>query len=133
MTVYENISVTVPEDKRQSIVPTLESLGIDALQNKFPWQLSLKEKQCVALARALVRDVKFILCDEPFGKLDYQAANELFVTLRSVCKSTNKTIIIATNNFALTAAADRVITLKNGKISANTVNENPVLPERIEW
>ena len=133
MTVYENISVTVTEDKRQSIIPTLESLGIDALQNKFPRQLSIKEKQCVALARALVRDVKFILCDEPFGKLDYQAAKELFVTFRNVCKSTNKTIIIATNNFALTEAADRVIKLKNGKISANTVNEHPVLPERIEW
>lgn len=133
LTVLENINVAVSDTKKSGAMQILESLGIESIKNKFPWQLNLAQKQRVALARALARDVKFILCDEPFGKLDYEAANELLCTFKNVCKSTGKTIIIATNNFAITAAADRVITLKNGKISANTVNEHPVLPERIEW
>lgn len=132
MTVLENI-MAAAGNNLSGIMPILESVGIDNLKNKFPWQLSKKEQQCVALARALATDNKFILCDEPFGKLDYEAANDLLCIFKNVCKSAGKTFIIATNNFAVAAAADRVITLKNGKISANTVNEHPVSPERIEW
>ena len=133
MTVLENI--TMAEDKKliKDVLPILESVGVEALINKFPYELSVYDKQRVALARALSRDVKFILCDEPFGLLDYNAGNELLCLLKSVCKSTGKTIIIATNNFAVCFAADRVIKLKNGKISANTVNEKPAGPEGIEW
>lgn len=133
MTVLENINAVLPPDNSANIMQILESVGILSLKNKFPCQLSLKERQCVALARALALDVKFILCDEPFGKMDYNAANEFLCILKNVCKSAGKTVIIATNNFAVADAADRVIKLKSGKISANTVNEHPVSPERIEW
>ncbi len=132
MTVLENITAAAGNNL-SGIMPILESVGIDNIKNKFPWQLSKPEQLCVALARALALDVKFILCDEPFGKLDYAAANKLLSVFKNVCKSAGKTFIIATNNFALAGAADRVITLKNGKIAANTVNEHPVPPERIEW
>ncbi len=132
MTVLENIT-TMSGKNSKVIMPILESVGIHNLMNKFPWQLSKFEQLCVALARALAMDNKFILCDEPFGKLDYMAANKLLSIFKNVCKSTGKTFIIATNNLAITNAADRIITLKNGKISANTVNEHPVSPERIEW
>ncbi len=133
MTVLENITLAQHKNTQKDVLPILESVGIESLINKFPYELSQYDKQRVAIARALLREVRFILCDEPFGALDYKAGNELLCMLKNVCKSTGKTVIIATNNFAVCDAADRVIKLKNGKLSANIVNEKPISPEGIEW
>ncbi len=133
MTVLENVTLTRDFKITENVMSSLESLGLKDKCDKYPFQLSLGERQLVAIARALVRDTEIIICDQPFAKLDYTEGNKVFKILRDICKSTGKTVIISTNNFAVEAAADRVIRLKNGTVQANTVNEKPELPERIEW
>ncbi len=133
MTVIENVTLTQNFKITENVLSSLESLGLKEKCDKYPFQLSLGERQLVAIARALIRDTELIICDQPFSKLDYTEGNKVFRILRDICKSTGKTVIISTNNFAVEAAADRVIRLKNGTVEANTVNEKPELPERIEW
>lgn len=99
----------------------------------FPAQLSGGEQQRVAIARALAKNPKLLLCDEPTGALDYNTGKQILKLLQDTCKKENMTVIVITHNQAITPMADRIIKIKNGKVSKMAVNERPVSVEEIEW
>lgn len=112
---------------------TLRQVGLEHRMNNFPAQLSGGEQQRVSIARALAKNPKLLLCDEPTGALDYQTGKSVLSLLQNTCRETGKTVIIVTHNSALTAMADRVIRVKSGQILSNEVNPDPVPVEQIEW
>ena len=99
----------------------------------FPAQLSGGEQQRVAIARALAKNPKLLLCDEPTGALDYNTGKAVLKLLQNTCREVGKTVIVITHNQALTAMADRVITVKSGTIFSMEKNENIVDISEIEW
>ena len=134
MTVIENVELATQLCKN-SLDPSdiLDKVGLKNRKNNFPAQLSGGEMQRVSIARALAKDPKIILCDEPTGALDYNTGKNILKLLQDTCRSMNMTVIIITHNLALTPMGDKVIKVKNGKISSITINENPIPVERIEW
>ena len=112
---------------------TLESVGLGERLNNFPAQLSGGEQQRVSIARALAKNPKLLLCDEPTGALDYKTGKQVLALLQRTCRETGRTVIVITHNTALTAMADRIIQVKSGQILSNKVNEHPVPVEQIEW
>lgn len=111
----------------------IEKVGLGNRLANFPAQLSGGEQQRVAIARALAKNPKLLLCDEPTGALDYQTGRAILKLLYDTCRRENMTVIVITHNSALTAMADRVITVKNGMIENMYLNENRVDIEDIEW
>lgn len=111
----------------------LNDVGLSDRMKNFPSQLSGGEQQRVAIARALAKNPKLLLCDEPTGALDYTTGKQILKLLQDTCRKTGTTVIIITHNQAITAMADRVIRIKNGKVLEMTLNENPVDIEKIEW
>ncbi len=111
----------------------LKQVGLENRMNNFPSQLSGGEQQRVSIARALAKNPKIILCDEPTGALDYNTGKSVLKLLQHTCRSTGKTVIIITHNSALTQIADRVIRVKNGQATAVEINTSPVPVETIEW
>lgn len=111
----------------------MEAVGLSHRKNNFPAQLSGGEQQRVAIARALAKNPKLLLCDEPTGALDYNTGKSILKLLQDTCRKMKMTVIIITHNLALTPMGDKVIKVKNGKISSITINENPTPVERIEW
>ncbi len=108
-------------------------VGLRERMENFPAQLSGGEQQRVSIARALAKNPKMILCDEPTGALDYHTGKAVLKLLQDTCRSTGKTVIIITHNSALTQIADRVIHVKNGKAIRVQENAAPMDVERIEW
>ena len=104
-----------------------------ASEINFPAQLSGGEQQRVSIARALAKNPKLLLCDEPTGALDYKTGKQVLGLLQETCRKTGRTVIVITHNTALTAMADRVIQVRSGQIVSNKVNEHPVPVEEIEW
>lgn len=112
---------------------TLSKVGLaDRLAN-FPAQLSGGEQQRVSIARALAKNPKILLCDEPTGALDYKTGKQVLKLLQDTCRNTGRTVIVITHNSALTAMADRVIHIKSGTVTAVETNPAPTPVERIEW
>ncbi|MDF2677610.1 MAG: macrolide transporter ATP-binding protein [Bacillota bacterium] len=111
----------------------LEQVGLSNRTQNFPAQLSGGEQQRVSIARALAKNPKILLCDEPTGALDYNTGKNILKLLQDTCRNFGKTVIIVTHNLALTQMADRVIHVKNGSIQKIELNANPVPVERIEW
>lgn len=112
---------------------TLEEVGLGERLSNFPAQLSGGEQQRVSIARALAKNPKILLCDEPTGALDYNTGKQVLSLLQDTCRRTGRTVIVITHNSALTAMADRVIRIKSGRAISNEINPNPVPVERIEW
>ena len=111
----------------------LKGVGLGERLSNFPAQLSGGEQQRVAIARALAKNPKILLCDEPTGALDYNTGKAVLKLLQDTCREQGKTVIVITHNQALTAMADRIITVKNGTITKMTKNENIVDIADIEW
>ena len=134
LTALENVELAA-EICRNSLnaAETLEKVGLKDRMNHFPAQLSGGEQQRVSIARALAKNPKIILCDEPTGALDYRTGKAVLKLLQDTCRSTGKTVLIITHNGALTALADRVIRIRNGKAVSVEINPDPVPVERIEW
>lgn len=134
LTAKENVELATqicrnPLDAEQ----VLTEVGLlERIQN-FPAQLSGGEQQRVAIARALAKNPKLLLCDEPTGALDYLTGKAILKLLQDTCRERNMTVIVITHNTALTPMADRVIKIKNGKVSKVMMNENPVSVDTIEW
>ena len=101
--------------------------------NKFPAQLSGGEQQRVSIARAIAKNPKLILCDEPTGALDYVTGKMILKLLYDISKEQNKLIVVVTHNSALKDMADKVIRIKSGRIEGIEINENPIPIEEIEW
>ena len=104
--------------------------NLTALENV---ELAGGEQQRVSIARALAKNPKLLLCDEPTGALDYKTGKQVLGLLQETCRKTGRTVIVITHNTALTAMADRVIQVRSGQIVSNKVNEHPVPVEEIEW
>ncbi|PWM45030.1 MAG: macrolide ABC transporter ATP-binding protein [Clostridiales bacterium] len=111
----------------------LEEVGLAERIGNFPSQLSGGEQQRVAIARALAKNPKLLLCDEPTGALDYNTGKQILKLLQDTCRKTGTTVIVITHNQALTAMADRVIRIKNGKVREMIVNKDPMDIDKIEW
>ena len=111
----------------------LKRVGLEERASNFPAQLSGGEQQRVAIARALAKNPKLLLCDEPTGALDYQTGKAILKLLQDMCRERGMTVIVITHNSALTPMADRVIKIKNGKVSRMTMNDHPTPIEEIEW
>ena len=111
----------------------LDQVGLKDRKGNFPAQLSGGEQQRVAIARALAKNPKLLLCDEPTGALDYNTGKAVLKLLQNTCREVGKTVIVITHNQALTAMADRVITVKSGTIVSMVKNRNIVDISEIEW
>ena len=112
---------------------TLENVGLKDRVNNFPAQLSGGEQQRVSIARALAKNPKLLLCDEPTGALDYKTGKQILQLLQDTCRKQGITVIIITHNSALAPMADRLIRFKSGRVESETVQQNPVPIETIEW
>lgn len=134
LTALENVELAA-EICRDSLdaATTLDEVGLGDRKDNFPAQLSGGEQQRVSIARALAKNPKIILCDEPTGALDYHTGKAVLKLLQDTCRSTGKTVLIITHNSALTAIADHVIRVKNGTVIESSRNELPTPVERIEW
>lgn len=111
----------------------LEEVGLGERLGNFPAQLSGGEQQRVSIARALAKNPKLLLCDEPTGALDYQTGKAILKLLQDTCRKKGMTVIVITHNSAIAPMADRVIKIKNGQVSDMKVNPSPVSVETIEW
>lgn len=134
LTALENVELaaqicTDPLDAAQ----VLGEVGLEERMKNFPAQLSGGEQQRVAIARALAKNPKLLLCDEPTGALDYNTGKAVLKLLQDTCRNKGKTVIVITHNQALTAMADRIITVKSGTIVSMVKNEQIVKVEDIEW
>lgn len=134
LTAKENVELAAeicPESLDATEV--LKAVGLENRTDNFPAQLSGGEQQRVSIARALAKNPKIILCDEPTGALDYNTGKQVLKLLQDTCRNTGKTVIIITHNGALTQIADRVIRVKNGKAVSVETCDSPVPVENIEW
>ena len=111
----------------------LTNVGLKDRMNNFPSQLSGGEQQRVSIARALAKNPKLLLCDEPTGALDDNTGKTILKLLQDTCYRDGMTVILITHNHAITPMANRIITMKNSKVISNVYNENPVPIEQIEW
>ena len=134
LTVRENVKLTADLKNDPDIVDKmLEVLGISDKKDMYPSQLSGGQQQRVAIARALAGNAGILLCDEPTGALDYETGKQILVQLQELSGLHNKTVIIVTHTKEIAMMADRTVTMKDGKIILEAVNEAPVSPEMIEW
>jgi len=134
LTALENVELANQISKNPlNASDVLTQVGLKDRMNNFPGQLSGGEQQRVAIARALAKSPKLLLCDEPTGALDYNTGKQILQLLQDTARKNGVTVIIITHNSAITAMADRVITIKNGTIGNMTINENPTPIEEIEW
>ena len=134
LTAVENVELALQICKNPlDAEEVLREVGLGDRLNNFPAQLSGGEQQRVSIARALAKNPKLLLCDEPTGALDYQTGKSILKLLQDTCKKKGKTVIVITHNLAIAPMADRVIEIKNGKVSRITKNEKPTPVENIEW
>lgn len=134
LTALENVELALQISKDPlDAGEVLKEVGLSGRLANFPAQLSGGEQQRVAIARALAKNPKLLLCDEPTGALDYGTGKAVLKLLQDTCRERNMTVVVITHNQALTPMADRVIKIKNGRVSKSYLNENPVPVEQIEW
>ena len=134
LTALENVELALqickdPLDAKK----VLEDVGLGDRLDNFPAQLSGGEQQRVSIARALAKNPKLLLCDEPTGALDYNTGKAMLKLLQNMCRERGMTVIVITHNQALAPMADRLIHIKNGQVSHMETNENPMSIDEIEW
>ncbi|WP_293835766.1 ABC transporter ATP-binding protein [uncultured Parolsenella sp.] len=112
---------------------TLEKVGLANRLSNFPAQLSGGEQQRVSIARAVAKNPKLLLCDEPTGALDYVTGKQILQLLQNTCRKDGITVILITHNAALAPMADRLIRFKSGKVTEMSVNPSPTPISQIEW
>lgn len=134
LTALENVELAAqickdPMDAMQA----LKLVGLEPRAANFPGQLSGGEQQRVSIARAIAKNPKLLLCDEPTGALDYNTGKAILKLLQDTCKNENKTVAMVTHNSAFCEIADRVIRVREGKISECVTKTNPMSAELLEW
>ena len=134
LTALENVELALqickdPLDAKK----VLEDVGLGDRLDNFPAQLSGGEQQRVSIARALAKNPKLLLCDEPTGALDYNTGKAILKLLQNMCRERGMTVIVITHNQALAPMADRLIHIKNGQVSHMETNENPMSIDEIVW
>lgn len=134
LTAKENVELASqicknPMDAEQ----VLRDVGLGDRMDNFPAQLSGGEQQRVAIARALAKNPKLLLCDEPTGALDYNTGKAILKLLQDTCREKGMTVLVITHNSAIAPMADRIIKIRNGRVSEMKLNEHPISVEAIEW
>ena len=134
LTALENVELALQICKEPlDAKSVLEDVGLGDRLDNFPAQLSGGEQQRVSIARALAKNPKLLLCDEPTGALDYNTGKAILKLLQDTCRQKGMTVIVITHNSAIAPIADRIIHIKNGRVSGMELNPNPVPVETIEW
>ena len=134
LTALENVELALqicknPMDAKE----VLEEVGLGDRLDNFPAQLSGGEQQRVSIARALAKNPKLLLCDEPTGALDYNTGKSILKLLQDTCRQKGMTVVVITHNMAIAPMADQVIRFKNGQVRNITRNSEPTPVEQIEW
>jgi len=134
LTVGENIEVVSNISKNPlSIDEVLKAVGMSDKKYRFPKELSGGEQQRVSIARAIVKNPKLLLCDEPTGALDFTTSREILKLLQKINKEFGTTILMITHNTAISAMANRVFRVRSGEITESIKNQTVLPAERIEW
>jgi len=134
LTALENVELAVQLCKDHlNPEKVLKKVGLKDRLDNFPSQLSGGEQQRVSIARAIAKNPKLLLCDEPTGALDYKTGKQILKLLEDTCHKEGMTIIIVTHNSAIADMADKVIKFKNGQVEEISINHNPRPIESIEW
>lgn len=134
LTALENVELAAQICKNSlDASETLDKVGLSERKNNFPAQLSGGEQQRVSIARALAKNPKLLLCDEPTGALDYHTGKQILQLLQDTCRKENITVLLITHNSALAPMADRLIRFKSGKVTEIIRNETPTPIAEIEW
>lgn len=134
LTAKENVDLATQISKDSvSSEKILKMVGLEDRMDNFPSQLSGGEQQRVSIARALAKRPKLLLCDEPTGALDYNTGKTILKLLQDTCRNSGMTVVVITHNQAIAPMADRIIKIKNSKVSSVKLNENPVDVSTIEW
>lgn len=134
LTAYENVALTksIKKDALDT-AQILTMVGLGEHLDKFPSQLSGGEQQRVSIARAICKNPKLLLCDEPTGALDSETGVKILALLQQLCKEKGQTVIIVTHNSQMAAIADRVIRIRSGKISSVEKNKSPLPVQEVVW
>ena len=134
LTALENVEIAT-QLSADPLPPAevLEQVGLGERLNNFPAQLSGGEQQRVSIARALAKNPRLLLCDEPTGALDYVTGRQILQLLQKTCRETGTTVIIITHNTFIEPIADRVINMRSGKIHEVKINEEPKDVDELEW
>ena len=134
LSAYENVNIAASiVNNPLSTSKLLENVGLTKRMKNFPSQLSGGEQQRVSIARAIAKNPKILLCDEPTGALDYNTGKQILKLLQDTARKDKMTVIIITHNAAIAPMADKVIKFKNGTVEGVVLNDNPTPVERIEW
>ena len=134
LTALENVELAVQLCKDHLNPKTIiNKVGLSKRENNFPSQLSGGEQLRVAIARAISKNPKLLLCDEPTGALDYKTGKQILKLLEQTARKEKMTVIIITHNAALAPMADKVIRFKNGSVEKVEINKNPKSIDLIEW
>ncbi len=134
LTALENVELASQICKNSlDAADVLNKVGLSHRVNSFPSQLSGGEQQRVSIARAIAKSPKLLLCDEPTGALDYNTGKTILKLLQDCSRKKGMTVVVITHNQAITPMADRIIKLKNSKISKIALNPSPINVEEIEW
>lgn len=134
LTALENVELSTQVSKASlDAKATLDKVGLSDRMNNFPAQLSGGEQQRVSIARAIAKNPKLLLCDEPTGALDDTTGKQILKLLQDTCRKEQITVVLITHNSALAPMADRLIRFRNGKVESMIVNEHPVSVDEIEW
>ena len=134
LTARENIELaTQISNNSLDVEKTIELVGLGHRKDNFPSQLSGGEQQRVSIARAIAKNPKLLLCDEPTGALDYKTGRQVLKTLQDTCKKMGTTVVVITHNSAIAQMADRVIKINDAKVRSMNINSKPLSVEEIEW
>lgn len=134
LTARENVELAanlVDEPLEAPVV--IKEVGLEGRMAHFPSQLSGGEQQRVSIARAMVKNPRLLLCDEPTGALDHQTGKLILGLLAKINRDRGSTVIIVTHNTGIGAMAHRVVRMRSGEIADVIENRQPVSPERIDW
>ena len=134
LTALENVEIATQLSKKP-LAPdqVLNQVGLAERMQNFPAQLSGGEQQRVSIARALAKNPRLLLCDEPTGALDYATGKQVLQLLQDTCRQTGTTVIIISHNMAFEPIADRVIRMRSGQVYETTINQNPMNAADLEW
>ncbi len=134
LTARENVELAAHLVKNPlPIAATMQEVGLAERMDHFPSQMSGGEQQRVSIARAVVKDPRLLLCDEPTGALDYQTGKLILGVLQKINQEKGCTVVLITHNTAIGEMGDRVVRMRSGEIASVIANPNPIAPERIEW
>ncbi|MCQ9210321.1 ABC transporter ATP-binding protein [Granulicatella seriolae] len=134
LTAKENVEMAVQiSPQAKDPIQVLQDVGLGNKLDHFPAQLSGGEQQRVSIARAVAKQPKLLLCDEPTGALDFETGKQVLHLLQETCWELGTTVIVITHNQEISKMADRVIKINSGQVEKITVNEAPLMVDQIEW